>query len=68
MTSNGWHPSGEELAAFDAGLLPRLRWAVVADHVAACDACCEQLETVPQDPLVDLLRKSGSAPAEPRIQ
>jgi UDP-N-acetyl-D-glucosamine dehydrogenase len=50
-----WHPTWQELCAFDKGLLSGSRWQQVADHVAACNDCCQRLEHVPSDKLEALL-------------
>src|SRR5262245_49372510 len=61
-----WHPSPEQLRAFDLGQLRRDEWPEVEGHVAFCETCCRQLETLPDDPLVSLLRASaGGAVAAP---
>jgi hypothetical protein len=67
MLTNGWHPSWEELSAFDSGLLGTRDWETVAAHIAACDACCERLERVPEDPLIALLRRSGYTIGKPAV-
>jgi serine/threonine protein kinase len=54
------HPSLEELTAFDRGRLrPRERTAI-EQHIAACAACCQRLDSVGDDDLIELLRTSVS--------
>jgi hypothetical protein len=55
-TMNGWHPSWQELCAFDMGLLSSSHWRKVAEHVAVCNQCCQRLEAVPEDKLEALIR------------
>jgi WD40 repeat protein len=59
----GRHPTPEDLAAFDLGRLPAEARAAVESHIAQCDLCWRQLETVPEDDLVALLRSSADRPA-----
>src|SRR5262245_28083159 len=54
------HPSWEKLAAFDLGHLRAGEWAEIEQHVAVCDACCLQLEAVPQDSLLAQIREASS--------
>jgi WD40 repeat protein len=60
------HPSLEQLTAFDQGQLTAGEWDSVEHHLAGCQACCRQLERLPEDPLVALMRastgQSGAAP------
>src|SRR5262249_436700 len=66
------HPRLEQLRAFDLGQLSPGEWGTIEHHLAGCDACCRQLEGLPDDPLVALLRTSvqqsgppfGGGPAE----
>lgn len=50
------HPAFEQLAAFDQGKLRTGPWTVIARHILECDACCQKLETVPDDELVQFVR------------
>src|SRR4051794_33312952 len=50
------HPSHEQLTAFGLGQLGPDEMAEVERHVAACDACNAVLESLPDDPLVSLLK------------
>jgi WD40 repeat protein len=61
--TQGPHPSLEQLAAFDLGRLRPAEWADVERHVAHCDVCCRRLETLPDDPLLALVRDSAGQPA-----
>jgi serine/threonine protein kinase len=53
------HPSPEVLASFDSGELPASLWQAVEDHVAGCETCCRQLESLPADPLSSRMRTAG---------
>src|SRR5262245_27575580 len=59
----GTHPSLDQLAAFDRGQLRPAEWEAVGQHLASCDACCRQLEAVPDDPFVAPVRESAGTPA-----
>src|SRR5689334_10230059 len=50
------HPSQGQLSAFDKGLLRPAEWEEIERHLASCDTCCRQLDTVPEDPFVARLR------------
>jgi serine/threonine protein kinase len=58
------HPSRELLSAFMSGQLSETEQADVAAHVDACDACCEILRAIPDDPLVAKLRGVSAPVAE----
>src|SRR5262245_61488644 len=58
------HPTPDQLAAFDLGQLRAAEWQEVERHVAACAECCQKLEELPDDPLVQLVRQAVSRPAE----
>ena len=69
------HPSIAELHSFAHGRLAPAEMAEVEQHVATCDSCCQALESVPEDTLVQLAReaatetfRAGETPplAEPR--
>src|SRR5262245_13251937 len=49
MNLNRDHPSPEQLAAFDAGLLRAADREEVERHVAECSVCCRILEQLPED-------------------
>src|SRR5690349_15723262 len=57
------HPDRELLAAFVQGRLDPDREAELEAHVTECDSCCEQIQAVPDDPFVALLRAAGVPPA-----
>src|SRR5262249_34675690 len=61
MSEREPHPSLEDLAAFDAGQPSTGRHEAVERHVADCPTCCSTLETLPEAPLVALVR-AYSAP------
>src|SRR5262245_8882304 len=65
MNGGGWHPTPDQLAAFDRGLLPTAEWETVERHVAGCADCCHSLEVVPDDPLTALLKASAGRPDPP---
>ncbi|MBI5761487.1 MAG: protein kinase [Planctomycetales bacterium] len=55
------HPSHEQLAAFSSGALSPAEQAVVEQHVAHCDQCCETLKAVPADTLIERLRTANTS-------
>ncbi|HEY7310810.1 MAG TPA: protein kinase [Gemmataceae bacterium] len=55
------HPSREQLAAFDAGQLTATERAAIELHVAACPRCGRELDTLPEDPFVALVRASAAS-------
>lgn len=55
------HPSLDELAAFDRGMLGPDPWRQVEAHVARCEHCCGVLESLGDDALSSLLRGLGEA-------
>src|SRR5437868_4536080 len=57
-----WHPTPQQLEAFDHGTLPTSEWDAVEGHVAGCACCARRLESVPDDPLTALLKTSASPP------
>jgi hypothetical protein len=61
MSEPDFHPSPDELAAFDTGQLTAPRSEAVARHVAACTTCCRTLEGLPEDPYVALVRAYATA-------
>jgi serine/threonine protein kinase len=60
--SSTTHPSLDQLAAFDQGLLPAEESARVEAHVAACDVCCRQLDLLPDTSLVARIRAAAGQP------
>src|SRR5262245_66552099 len=62
-----WHPTTEQLAAFDRGQLPAAKWENVERHVAGCAACCRSLESVPDDALTALLKVSAGRAHTPDV-
>jgi WD40 repeat protein len=63
MREQQTHPDAAQLAAFDSGALPPDARALIEQHIAGCAQCCEQLDALPDDPLVALLRVAGPQPA-----
>jgi serine/threonine protein kinase len=53
------HPSLERLAAFDRGRLSPTDWEEVERHLTTCDVCCQQLESLPDDMLLQLMRAAA---------
>jgi len=62
------HPELEELAAFGHGRLQPDEQARVARHVAECETCCQALRDMPDDTLVERLRRGESARDTSRAQ
>ncbi|MBC7855079.1 MAG: protein kinase [Pirellulaceae bacterium] len=54
------HPSSAELHSFAHGRLAPAAMADVEQHVATCDSCCQVLESVPEDTLVQLAREAAT--------
>jgi serine/threonine protein kinase len=59
------HPSAAQLAAFDRGDLRPAQWAEIERHLAGCSTCCDQLESLPDDPLVLFMRAAAKPAGEP---
>jgi hypothetical protein len=59
--SNAPHPSDCQLAALKVGKLVPPESVEVERHLAACDTCCEAMNTLPDDSLVRLLQASERA-------
>lgn len=57
------HPSRERLALFAHGRLPDAELTAVADHVSACDECCQTLQHPAADTLANLAHTRE--PAQP---
>ncbi|HTU20434.1 MAG TPA: serine/threonine-protein kinase [Gemmataceae bacterium] len=53
------HPSLDELTAFDRGHLQPAEREAVERHVAACDVCCQRLDSIGDDDLIGLLQISA---------
>jgi eukaryotic-like serine/threonine-protein kinase len=66
------HPSTDRLVAFSRGALADTEFSILEDHVSVCDTCRLTLETLPDDPLVGLMRVAvasvGNSPARRRLQ
>ncbi len=59
------HPSPPQLAAFALGQLDGDRASTVAEHLAACVACCRVAADTPADPFLRWLRSArGALPSE----
>src|SRR4051794_26892145 len=56
------HPDRELLEAFAQGRLGPDHEAAVEAHVAACDSCCERIQSMPEDRFVALLRATAGPP------
>ena len=55
------HPNEEQLAAFGLGRLSATDREAIESHVAGCGVCCERLESVQGDSLVELVQSSTSS-------
>jgi tetratricopeptide (TPR) repeat protein/tRNA A-37 threonylcarbamoyl transferase component Bud32 len=66
------HPTPEQLVAFSRGALADTECSMLEDHVTECETCRLTLETLPDDPLVGLMRvavaSAGISPARRRLQ
>ena len=56
------HPSPDILQAFGLGQLNPLEQAEIERHIAGCDECCQALQEVPDDTLVERLQKDNTPP------
>jgi serine/threonine protein kinase len=56
------HPTLAQLQAFDAGHLPPAERGPIERHLEACPACCGVLDSLPEGPLVAMLRAFASTP------
>jgi anti-sigma factor RsiW len=56
------HPSEDQLAALKVGKLMPPESVEVERHLAACDTCCEAMQTLPDDSLVELLQEPNRTP------
>jgi tetratricopeptide (TPR) repeat protein/tRNA A-37 threonylcarbamoyl transferase component Bud32 len=69
---SGTHPTTERLVAFSRGALADAESSILEDHVTECETCRLTLETLPDDPLVGLMRvavaSAGIPPARHRLQ
>jgi serine/threonine protein kinase len=64
--AHGYHPSAAQLRAFDIGQLSADEQDPVARHLERCPECCQTLDTLPEDPLVALMRAfAGRSEASP---
>jgi tRNA A-37 threonylcarbamoyl transferase component Bud32 len=59
------HPRSEELDAFAQGKLSPEQFAVIEEHVLACDACAAALESQPEDALLRAARAAASPEVPP---
>jgi hypothetical protein len=62
------HPGHERLAAYASGRTDEAESAEIENHLGTCEPCCEQVESLPRDPLDVLLKKATAArpaPEEP---
>ncbi|HEX7447399.1 MAG TPA: efflux RND transporter permease subunit [Pirellulales bacterium] len=66
MNSDATHPSLDLLISFDRGLLTAEQWPEIDEHMAGCPQCCQQLEQLPDDYVLAMLRQSptGADPHE----
>src|SRR5438552_2815624 len=53
------HPSAQKLAAFGLGKLAGAAADAIARHIESCDACRHEVENVPADPFLGLIRSVG---------
>lgn len=58
---NTTHPSNEQLADFLAGKLGRVDQALVEAHVEDCAECCELLRSLPDETLLQRMRRDDTA-------
>ena len=65
--ANDSHPNLNQLVAFDQGQLRGPEWSAVESHLVHCDVCCGQLETVPDDAVIQLLRTATSCCNAPHL-
>jgi eukaryotic-like serine/threonine-protein kinase len=54
------HPSQQQLQEFAQGRLSAEEMADVEEHVATCDSCCQQLQSAPEDTLLQLAREAAT--------
>ena len=54
------HPTSADLRSFAHGRLPPKEMAEVEMHIAQCDSCCEVLQSVPEDTLVQMAREAAT--------
>jgi WD40 repeat protein len=59
------HPGRERLAAYAAGRTGEAESAAIEDHLLHCDACCDEVEALPPDPLDTALTGSPDRPDAP---
>ena len=57
------HPSAAQLRRFGLGRLDDEQMELVSEHVAYCDSCCQKLEQVHDDTLVELCKAAGAETA-----
>jgi tRNA A-37 threonylcarbamoyl transferase component Bud32/Tol biopolymer transport system component len=56
------HPGVERLGAFRVGKVSLEELTEIEHHLAECPVCCQSLKALPDDGLVDLMRKSFNTP------
>jgi serine/threonine protein kinase len=59
------HPDERQLAALKVGKLEPPESVEIERHVATCDTCCEVLQTLPDDSLVNLLLEPNTGRVAP---
>jgi serine/threonine protein kinase len=59
------HPDSARLAAFAGGWLDNDQARMIADHLADCVACQKDVDSLPDDPVVALLRRAASTMVNP---
>jgi tetratricopeptide (TPR) repeat protein/tRNA A-37 threonylcarbamoyl transferase component Bud32 len=62
------HPAPERLVAFSRGALGDPECSILEDHVADCETCRLTLETLPDDPLVGLMRVAVASANLPAVR
>lgn len=55
------HPNREQLTAFDTGRLAPSEREAIERHLAACPLCGRELDTLPEDPFVSLVRAAAES-------
>jgi serine/threonine protein kinase/tetratricopeptide (TPR) repeat protein len=62
------HPTPERLVAFSRGALSDPECSILEDHVTDCETCRLALETLPDDPLVGLMRVAVASAGIPSVR
>jgi hypothetical protein len=55
------HPGRERLTAYASGRTEEAESVAIEEHLLHCDACCDQVEALPQDPLDFALSQSNAS-------